>query len=189
VLVYFALANSTKTEVCFGHGHGSSPDTGREDACREPFKKFKRTLPAARQDAGCRISSTAFQWSSKVVPHPAGGWVSCFVSVRAGQGLPTRVWFFMSAEECASAGLWETAFCTAFSVQLCKCSFSWARCLSALCERSQGLMFASNSAMALTHVAQTARIGFWTTSCDCGPARWYYSRERGCRIRKTAAPN
>jgi len=30
-----------------------------------------------------------------------------------------------------------------------------------------------------------------STSCDCGPARWHHSRERGCRrtIRKTAAPN
>jgi hypothetical protein len=45
-----------------------------------PFKEFKRTLLAAGQDAALANSSTAFQWSSKVVPHPAGGQVLVWLS-------------------------------------------------------------------------------------------------------------
>ena len=90
-----------------------------------PFKEFKQTLLAAEQDAALANGSTAFQWSSKAVPHPAGGQVLVSLSsaqlyTSAGR-IPRRVWFFVSA--------------------------------------ARG-PFASNSAMAVTHVARTARIDF-----------------------------
>ena len=66
------------------------------------LKKFKRILLAARQDVALPVVSTAFQWSSKVVPHPAGGQV--LVSLSSAQhihvdwtGFPAGCGFFVSA--------------------------------------------------------------------------------------------
>lgn len=102
-------------------------------------KKFKKDFAGRRirHGAGKRFS-TAFQWSSKVVPHPAGGRVLVSLPSAQDRVSPAGCGFFLSRR------------------RLCERSASAVFLSAAFFERSLGpLVSASDSAMAVTSFGQT----------------------------------
>jgi hypothetical protein len=73
-----------------------------------PLKEFNTDFAGRRTRCGVASGSTAFQWSSKAVPHPAGGQVLVSLSsaqlyTSAGQDSPPGVVFSSQVEDFVSA--------------------------------------------------------------------------------------
>jgi hypothetical protein len=88
------LANSAIPEVCLATATLFPGIPGGKVLAATPFKNLNGLCwpPDKMRRAS---SSTAFQWSSKVVPHPAGGQVLVSLSSAQLDRIPCRVWFFL----------------------------------------------------------------------------------------------